>query len=124
MQRFRHADDRGGGAERRFPLHGGTGCGRHFARGDGDFLLRGLVAAVNGQGALELSQRTIQITALTQNAATVDVRGGGGKAHTLKLCLIAQVFGLEQVGLAIGLKGGIVVLAHFGVCAALGPTGG
>jgi len=75
------------------------------------FLLGGLVAGVNLDGAAELGEGAGDVTALAKDAATVDVGDGGEELHALVVGAIADVAGLLKQRLVVGVQGGVVVLA-------------
>src|SRR5207253_8269170 len=63
-------------------LFGGSGRAARRRRGHLllqliDLLLGGLVAGIDLESALELSESAVEIAALNEDAAAVDVRGGG-----------------------------------------------
>ena len=86
-----------------------------------DFLRRGLIRGVDGKGAGELVEGGGDVSALLEDAATIDVGDTGEEAHTLVAGLIAEVGGGFQGGLTIVLVGGVVVLVEFGVLGAVVP---
>ena len=76
------------------------------------------------QGAGELVEGAGDVSALAEDAAAVDVLGGGLEAHAVEARLVAHVLGGLIVGLEVVLVGGVVVFAEFGGLAALVPAGG
>ncbi len=96
-----------------------SGCSQKI-----DLLLGGLVGGIDLAGALELVERAGEVAALAQDAAPVDVADAGLKPHALEVGLVAEVLGIFERGLPVVFVGGVVVLAHFGVLAALVPCFG
>ena len=106
---------------------GGIGCGRWrrtLLIELLQFLLGGLVARVDLDGAAELGERAGEIAALAQDAAAIHVRDRCLELHALVAGPVAHVTGLLEQRLVEGVQGGVVVLARFGVHAALVPLAG
>ena len=93
---------------------GRDGAGIVLALGDLDLLGSGLVGGIDLQGAGELVERAGEVAVLAQDAAAIDVLGGGLEAHAVDARGVAHVLGRLQVGLEVILVGGVVVLAEFG----------
>ena len=111
-------------------LHSGSGGGsgqagrRLLALAALDLLLGGLVGGIDGAGAHELLDSAGEVAGLAQDAAAIDVLGGGEEAHALEVGEIAEVPGFLLVGLLVVLVGGVVIFTNFGVGSTLTPGSG
>jgi hypothetical protein len=86
-----------------------------------DLLLGDLIAGIDFESALELGERAVQITALDEDAAAVDVSGCGLESHARKVLFVTKIVGLEIDCVLVVLKGGVVILMGFGTLSALVP---
>jgi len=86
-----------------------------------ELLLGSLIAGIDFERALELSESAIQITALGEDAPAVDVRSRGLESHAREALFVTKIVGLEIDGVLEVLKGGVVILMGFGTLSALVP---
>jgi hypothetical protein len=78
-----------------------------------DLLLGDLIAGIDFESALELSESAVQITALDEDAAAVDVSGCGLESHAVEALFVTKIVGLEIDCVLVILKGGVVILMGF-----------
>ena len=86
----------------------------HLLRAD-QFLLGNEQGGIDGQGFLKLGNGFVEFAVVAQLLAVVDDGGGGLEADAFEGSSVAQILGLEVVGLLEEIVGGFVLLASLGV---------
>ena len=86
-----------------------------------NLLLGGLIAGVDLKGAGELGEGAVEVTTLTQDAALIDVGGGGLETNAREVGLVMYVVRLLSERLLVVLHGGVEVLMGFGGLSSLVP---
>ena len=79
-----------------------------------DLLLGDLIAGIDFERALELNESSVEIAALDEDAAAVDVSGRGLESHAREVLFVTQVVRPQIDGVLVVGKGGVVILVRFG----------
>src|SRR5258708_1286383 len=86
-----------------------------------DLLLGDLIAGIDFERALELNESSVEIAALDEDAAAVDVSGRGLESHAREVLFVTQVVRPQIDGVLVVGKGGVVILVRFGGLPAFVP---